>query len=158
MVRSKLEMKFIGDERTRCKVFKKRVEGVKKKGHQLSLLCGIDVFFLCSPPESEKEFSPHSWPPNKAELLRILTREEAKQRLEFPKGMRLVCEGASDRKIETQPTVDHSHNLWLVSEMEPQRSNSAYLPISYMNPFQQSQTGLGLPSEEFSQWLLPTCD
>ncbi|XP_068666520.1 agamous-like MADS-box protein AGL80 [Aristolochia californica] len=74
MVRSKLEMKFIGDERTRCKVFKKRVEGVKKKGHQLSLLCGIDVFFLCSPPESEKEFSPHSWPPNKAELLRILTR------------------------------------------------------------------------------------
>ncbi|XP_068666525.1 agamous-like MADS-box protein AGL19 [Aristolochia californica] len=194
MVRSKLEMKFIGDERTRCKVFKKRVEGVKKKCHQLSLLCGIDVFFLCSPPESEKEFSPHSWPPNKAELLRILTRyrnrsneeirkhrttlsansskeslrnlsykisgkrEEAKQRLEFPKGMGLVCEGASDRQIETQPTVDHSHNLWLVSEMEPQRSNSAYLPISYMNPFQQSQTGLGLPSEEFSQWLLPTCD
>ncbi|XP_068639344.1 agamous-like MADS-box protein AGL80 [Aristolochia californica] len=184
MVRSKFEMKFIGNERARCKVFKNRVEGVKKKCHRLSMLCGIDVFFLCSPPESEKKLSPHSWPPNKPEVLRILTkysnrsneeirkhptilsanslkeslrnlsykfsgkRDEAKQRLEFPKGMGLVCEGASDRKIETQPRVDHSHNLWLVCEMESQGSNNAYLPIAYMNPFQQSQTGLGLPSDQ----------
>ncbi|XP_068644769.1 agamous-like MADS-box protein AGL80 [Aristolochia californica] len=74
MVISKLEMKFIGDERARCKVFKNRVEGVKKKCHRLSLLCGIDVFFLCSPLESEKKFSPHSWPPNKPEVLHILTK------------------------------------------------------------------------------------
>ncbi|KAG9440749.1 hypothetical protein H6P81_020914 [Aristolochia fimbriata] len=68
----------------RGRVFKKRLEGIKKKCRELSTLCGIDVVFLCSPPQegsgkqgksSTTSCAPHDvWPPSESEVLRILTR------------------------------------------------------------------------------------
>ena len=50
MPRRKIEMALIDKAPSRARTFKSRKNGLKKKAHELSVLCGVDVAVVCAGP------------------------------------------------------------------------------------------------------------
>ncbi|KZV23061.1 hypothetical protein F511_08742 [Dorcoceras hygrometricum] len=73
MGRAKLHMDFISKEKSRIMTFKKRKEGLKKKLHQLTTLCGVDACMIIYGPREEKgAIEPDIWPQNSDETRRMI--------------------------------------------------------------------------------------
>ncbi|XVE73246.1 hypothetical protein DITRI_Ditri11bG0101600 [Diplodiscus trichospermus] len=63
MGRGKLSMKLIEHEKTRAKTLAKRMEGLKKKAHEFSILCDVKVFMIIFEPRSkESTVKVEVWP------------------------------------------------------------------------------------------------
>lgn len=61
MGRAKLEMKLIEKEKSRMMTYKKRSEGLTKKLHQITTLCGIGACMIMTEPLNS---AVEIWPPN----------------------------------------------------------------------------------------------
>lgn len=69
MGRAKLEMKLIEKEKSKVITYKKRSEGLMKKLHQLTTLCGIGACMVITGPQNS---AVEVWPPNDPDLVRRL--------------------------------------------------------------------------------------
>ncbi|KAG9445997.1 hypothetical protein H6P81_012125 [Aristolochia fimbriata] len=137
MVTSK--KKLIPDAATvRGRVFKKRLEGIKKKCRELSTLCGIDVVFLCSPPlegsgKQGKSRTTSSapldvWPPSESDVRRILTRYRNNLSKEDRRLKRAVTTLIDDESPELQsPRVDSEYSKISGKREEAQKQRGELL-------------------------------
>ncbi|KAF9618652.1 hypothetical protein IFM89_002347 [Coptis chinensis] len=75
MVRGKLNMQLISNEKSSNVTFGKRKDGLKKKLHEFTTLCGVDACMIVyGPNHGDRSLAPETWPENKDEVHRILSR------------------------------------------------------------------------------------
>ncbi|KAG1364295.1 putative MADS-box transcription factor 3 [Cocos nucifera] len=70
MGRSKVQLKFIDEQRKRSATYKKRIAGLKKKASELAILCGIPVLVISFGPQGQVE----TWPEDNHAARHIIDR------------------------------------------------------------------------------------
>lgn len=73
MPHGKVKIGFIADEKTRYRTFQNRGKGLKKKIHELSTLCDVDVCMIMY-ADGAGSSGPVIWPENRDEAERIINR------------------------------------------------------------------------------------
>ncbi|KAF7840418.1 agamous-like MADS-box protein AGL82 [Senna tora] len=111
MGRGKLAMKLIEKEKSRKATYHKRKNGIMKKAHELSTLCGIDSCLIIYSPNSNNH-QPETWPQDPIEIQRIISKYEAKIAEKRPKNYDVI-EFFKDRKnkVEAETSKLHKERL-----------------------------------------------
>ncbi|XP_054776605.1 agamous-like MADS-box protein AGL8 [Prosopis cineraria] len=100
MGRGRLAMKLIEKEKSRKATFQKRKNGIMKKAHELSTLCGVDCCLVVYGPNSVDNL-PEIWPRDPREVHRIIKKYEVKIAEKSPKKYN-VMEFFKDRKNKVE--------------------------------------------------------
>ncbi|KAI9127302.1 hypothetical protein K1719_001861 [Acacia pycnantha] len=100
MGRGRLAMKLIEKEKSRKATFQKRKNGIIKKAHELSTLCGVDCCLIIYSPNSIND-PPEIWPQDRIQVRRIIEKYKAKTAEKSPKKYN-VTEFFKDRKNKVE--------------------------------------------------------
>ncbi|KAJ9678054.1 hypothetical protein PVL29_022824 [Vitis rotundifolia] len=77
MARGKLKMELIANEKLRCRTFRNRQKGLKKKLHELSTLCDVEacmIIYCDQNGNGTYSSQPDVWPENHYEVQRIVNK------------------------------------------------------------------------------------
>ncbi|KAK4253727.1 hypothetical protein QN277_010366 [Acacia crassicarpa] len=123
MGRRRVAMKLIEKEKLRNATFQKRKNGIMKKAHELSTLCGVDCCLIVYGPNSINDL-PEVWPQDRIQVRRILEKYKAKIAEKGPKKYNVTeflkdkmnkveaeaCKLRQERLQKLYPTWDFTFN------------------------------------------------
>ncbi|KAJ9678051.1 hypothetical protein PVL29_022821 [Vitis rotundifolia] len=81
MAHGKLKIKLIANEKLRCRTFRNRQKGLKKKLHELSTLCDVEacmIIYCDQNGNGTYSSQPDVWPENHYEVQRLLQKLQEK--------------------------------------------------------------------------------
>ncbi|XWS33835.1 hypothetical protein CRYUN_Cryun22dG0117100 [Craigia yunnanensis] len=99
MGRGKLSMKLIEHEKTRAKTLKKRMEGLKKKAYEFSILCDVKVCMIIFEPKlKDSPAKVEVWPSDPVQVKSIIDKYKSKAASDVQKNIFSVFDFFNLRK------------------------------------------------------------
>ncbi|KAK2968628.1 hypothetical protein RJ640_030708 [Escallonia rubra] len=106
MGRAKLSMELIKNEKSRSATFQKRMIGLKKKCHELSTLCGVNVGMIVYAPKKDGEpGEPDIWPPRRHDIVDLINKYRSKPNEDRKKRTICLSDFFEDRKEKAENTL-----------------------------------------------------
>ncbi|KAJ9677554.1 hypothetical protein PVL29_022509 [Vitis rotundifolia] len=105
MARGKLKLELIADEKLRCRTFRNRQKGLKKKLHELSTLCDVEACMIMYCDQNGNvtySSQPDIWPENQYEVQRIVNKYISERREDHGKRTVDLSDILESRKREAE--------------------------------------------------------